>query len=302
VALIALLLRTPREYVVLSGSGTGQALDRYFNQRRLGILKNRLCRGVLLLPEDHANYLRGRHRQALRTNLHRAVTAGIRCEVISDSRRAADELSAVVRRQSDHLPGAALNAGTNHFRALVARPDMTVAVARDQSGDTSGILAAIIDDSVCLISVAVAISHEARWALHDHLVRILIARRVRYLLAEGGGSFGALGFSKNVQHYQHLLGYELRHMIPFRADRTGRRWRLVAGAAVAAAATAAIIVPPAIANTTQHSSVAPVVRTPSHQMSKSAILARPQPLCLNTGTSPSGPVPAAPPKWAAKPS
>lgn len=60
-ALILLMLRTRREYVVLSGSSAGQALDEYFNQRALGILpRHRFCRGVLLLPQNHEEYLRGR--------------------------------------------------------------------------------------------------------------------------------------------------------------------------------------------------------------------------------------------------
>jgi hypothetical protein len=76
--LIALLLRTPREYVVLSGSSSGQALDRYFNQRALGILpRHRLCRGVLLVPENHGDYLRGRRSEALRRHLRKAAAAGI---------------------------------------------------------------------------------------------------------------------------------------------------------------------------------------------------------------------------------
>jgi hypothetical protein len=241
VALIALLLQTPREYVVLSGSCTGQALEQYLNQRRLGIPKNRLCRGVLLLPADHADYLRGRRRHALRTNLRRAANAGIRCEVMSDSRRAGGEVSAVVRRQADHLPEAELDAWTEYFRARVERPEMTVTVARAQDGAALGVLAATIDDSVCAIGFAVATCHEARWALHDHLVRILIARRVRYLLAADEGPFGALGYSTNVQHYQHLLGYELRHVIPVAARRSPRRRSLVASHGLAMVAIAAVV-------------------------------------------------------------
>jgi hypothetical protein len=86
----------------------------------------------------------------------------------------------------------------------------------------------LVDETVCLISYAVAVSHEARWVLHDYLIRELIARRVRYVLAEGGGSFGALGFEANVQRYQHLLGYELRHLTPppSRAITRGRRLAL----------------------------------------------------------------------------
>jgi hypothetical protein len=105
-----------------------------------------------------------------------------------------------------------------------ASPHTTLTVARDEHGRPLAYAAVIIDDMVCLICSALANCHEARWALHDHLVQILIARRVRYLLAEGGGLFGALGFAVNVQHYQHLLGYELRHLRPVpRRTRSRRR-------------------------------------------------------------------------------
>lgn len=248
VALIALLFRTPREYVELSESATGQAVDRYLNQRRLRVLKNRLFRGVLLLPADYADYLRGRRRHALRNNLRRAEAAGIRCEVLSDARRTADAVSRVVRHRWDYLPEAELDAWTNRFLARVTQPEMTVMVAYDREGRASAVLAAAIDHSVCAIGFAVATCHEARWALHDHLVQTLIARRVRYLLAADEGLFGALGYSTSVQHHQHLLGYELRHVIPS-GSRAGIRWRRVlASVAVAGVLTASVAVPRAAAS------------------------------------------------------
>lgn len=172
----------------------------------------------MLLPEDHADYLRGRRRQALRTNLRKAAAAGIQCEVVSDSRRALEAASRVwsLYRESS-TDAEELPAWLNE---LLARPETTVTVARDQHGRPLAFLVAVTDDTVCLIYMAVAICHEARWALHDHLVRGLISQRVRYLLVGGGGPFGALGLPANVQHYQHLLGYELRHVIPVTADAT----------------------------------------------------------------------------------
>ena len=221
-ALIALVLRTPTEYVVLSESSAGQILGEYFNQRSLGVLPpNRLCRGVLRLPDEHADYLRGRRRQALRTNLRRAASAGIRCEVVTDPHRAVEDASDLLRRRLG-VSGAKLRSLTDPVRTGVARSEMTVVVARDQHSRPVAIAAVVIDEMVCLINGALATSHEARWALHDHLVQVLIGRRVRYLLAEGGGAFGALGFETKVQHYQHLLGYELRHVTPRATDLVRR--------------------------------------------------------------------------------
>jgi hypothetical protein len=244
-ALVTIVLRTPREYVVLSRSAPGQVLDEYFNQRSLGVLTpNRLCRGVLLLPQNHADYLRGRRRQALRTNLHRAVSAGIRCELVSDPRCAVDDASEVLRSRFG-LSDAELDALTDVVLRGVARRETTFAVARDEDGRPLAFAAIVIDDTVSLITWAVATSHEARWGLHDYVVRLLIGRRVRYLLAEGGGAFGALGFAPSVQHYQHLLGYELRHMIPAGTGRVTRR-RRICGSVVVAALTASVFLTDAL--------------------------------------------------------
>jgi hypothetical protein len=94
------------------------------------------------------------------------------------------------------------------------RPETTLMVAREKDGCPLAVAGAVIDDSVCLLRFSVASYHPARWALHDYLVQLLIGRGVRCLLAEGGGAFGALGFAPGIQHYQHLLGYELRHVVP----------------------------------------------------------------------------------------
>jgi hypothetical protein len=218
-ALIVLLFRTRSEEVVLSTSLTGQALSAYFNERSFGVFpQNRLCRGLLVLPEHHSDYLRGRRHQALRTNLRRAEAAGIRCEAINVPSRAFDEITEIVKHRRVLATPAELQTLAS-WQAMLEGPEMTLVVARDQLGHPLALMAAVIDDAVCLIRLAVASSYEARWALHDHLVRILIAHRVKYLLGEGGGPFGALGFDANLLHYQHLLGYELRHLRPHRRRR-----------------------------------------------------------------------------------
>jgi len=203
-ALMALLASTRSEHPVLSGSLAGEAIRAYFNERLLGVFpRHRLCRGVLILPEDHSEYLRGRHRQALRTNLRRAAFAGIRCEIVRDRQCVVDEIRKVDRHDDAEV-----------WRTVVDRPEVTLMIARDRRGTPVAWAGVVLDESVCLITLTGSNSREARWALHDYLVRTLIARGGRYLLANGGGPFGALGYTANVQHYQHLLGYELRHLVP----------------------------------------------------------------------------------------
>lgn len=245
-AFVVVLLRTPSVDVFVSGSLAGQALRAYFNQHFLGVFpKNRLCQGVLVLPQHRSDYLRGRRRHALRTNLRRAAAAGIRCEVIDDGLWAVEAVE-VITRSRRRAPLA--EAELSDVRSIFARREMTLLAARDEHGRPLGVVAAVIDEMVCLIEWTTSNSREARWALHDHLVDVLIGRGVRYLLARGEGPFGALGFTANVQHYQHLLGYELRHLIQARPVRATRRRRLVASLAVVAA-TVAAIAPRAVANT-----------------------------------------------------
>ncbi len=227
-ALIVLLLRTRTEEVLLSQSALGHELSLYFDQRFLGAFpQNRLCRAVLILPTCHADYLRGRHRQALRTNLRRADAAGIRCEWITEPQQAIHACRGILRaRRHESMTEAEIDRTIRAWSKLLAGSDITLGVARSKIGTPLALIAAAIDDRVCLIHSAVASNHEARWALHNHLVRFVIARGVEYLLCDGGGPFGALGFEPEIHHYQRLLGYELRHLVPMNAKpraAAGRR-------------------------------------------------------------------------------
>jgi hypothetical protein len=235
-ALLLLLLRTSPEYLSLTDSAAGHAIGAYFNGRSRRLLpQNRFCQGVLILPSDHAAYLRGRRRQAVRTNLRNASDAGITCDVLDDRRRALDDLQAVFDHRRVPIDPA------NDWRSWVGGPETTYLVARDRRSRPLAAAAVVIDDSVCLIKLAVASDHLARWALHDHLIRLLIARGVRYVVAAGGGPFGALGLAPGVQHYQHLLGYELRHLIAQSERRLTRRQRLVTSGVLAAATVSLLI-------------------------------------------------------------
>jgi hypothetical protein len=251
-ALFVVLFRTEPLSVFVSGSSAGRALRTYFDQRLLGVFpKNRLCQGVLVIPPHRSDYLRGRRRHALRTNLRRAATAGISCEVMEDGSSAVEAVEMVTQSRRK---GPLAAADVSYFRSLLTKPGMTLLVARDRQGRPCAVLAAVIDETVCLWEWATSNSHEARWALHDHLVDVLIDRGVKYLLSTGEGPFGALGFTANVQHYQHLLGYELRHVTLERPVRFTRRRRLVASLVVVAA-TVAAIAPRAAANAPAPASV-----------------------------------------------
>lgn len=217
IALILVILRTPTLDVALSESAVGQVLREYFDERSLGIVpRKRLCRGVLTLPRRESDYLRGRHRQAVRTNVRRAEMAGIECKTVGcrgDFVHAA--LHIVHARQG---PGAAEDPATlaaglaPHWRPLLEPPEITLLVARDISGVPLAVAAMLVDDDVSVIRLAVASNHDARWALHHYIVRTLIAHGVTHVLADGGGTFGVLGLASEVQYYQRLQGYEVHHV------------------------------------------------------------------------------------------
>lgn len=218
-ALLGLLVRTQSETLSFSDSDAGQTLSEHFRRSCFGFLPlNRFCRGVLILPERYADYICQR-RKAVRRNLRRAVAAGITCEPIAERGRAAELLTRMSTRRQSPMTAEY----TARWRATVDRPETELFVARDRSGDPLAVAGIVIDETVGLFRFAMASSYEARWALHDHVVRVLIDRQVRYLVTEGDGAFGALGYSASVQYYQHLHGYELRHLKPRARPRTGRR-------------------------------------------------------------------------------
>ena len=159
-----------------------------------------------------------RRRQALRTNLRRAEFAGIRAKRSPTLGRAFDEITEIVDQDARPLTPSELPILAT-WQAVLERPEMTLLVARDRLGCPLAVIGAVIDDSVCVIWVAVASSHEARWALHDHRVRILIARGVNYLLGEGGGRLEHWVSTPIFATTSNLLGYELRHL---RSTRRGQ--------------------------------------------------------------------------------
>ena len=219
-----LIARSPRLDVATTDSAAGRLLRDHFGARAFGLVPhNCLCRGVLILPRAHEDYLRGRRRQAVRTNLRRAKAAGIRCETVGSARCALTAVHQVVIGRHPTPTGEDLACLTTQWPKLLEDPASTVVVARGAAGPALALCAVLIDDDVAMIRLAVASSHEARWCLHGYLVQILISRGVRCLLSDGDGPFGALGYSPSVQYYQRLLGYELRHITMRDARRTPDR-------------------------------------------------------------------------------
>jgi len=223
IALLAFLLGAPKLDVRLSASSQGRLLQDYFSRRFLGVFpQSRLCRAVLVLPSDAADYLRGRDRHALRNNLGRARRAGIGCSELDDPTEALTIMQAAWRHREPDVNAANLASMSTRWSAILGRPEVTMHVARGPAGEPLGVVAGVIDEQVCLLRTALATTHEARWALHQHLVRELIDRRVRYLISHDDGPFGALALDPSLHYYQQLLGYQVCHIRPVGPRRRAR--------------------------------------------------------------------------------
>jgi hypothetical protein len=72
--------RLPSVRIRPSGSPAGRMIGEHFAIRENGRWRFRDAQGVLTLPVDHSEYLRGRPRQAVRTNVGHARKAGLTVE------------------------------------------------------------------------------------------------------------------------------------------------------------------------------------------------------------------------------
>jgi hypothetical protein len=192
-----LLTGLPTLTVRLSSSPPGERLRLHFGHRQWGILHSRLAQGVLGLPETPGRYLRGRSRQALRTNIHKAHAAGISCERLD--------------------PLGARRAATLQLRERVADrvqwPDEQFRLpgdvwwsAHDRRGDAVALAQVTVDREWALLQSFVSIHRPSRYLLHHAIVEALVAARVRYLAVNT--SMAPL-LEPTLQYWQRLLGFQV---------------------------------------------------------------------------------------------
>jgi hypothetical protein len=199
-ATVALLTRLPTLTVRLTGASAGERLRAHFDDRMWGILHCRLAQGVLVLPDQYSHYLRGSSRQALRTNMHKARSCGIRCQRLEhlDQRRAA---SVHLReRASDRL----------HWPdELFCLAGDTWWAAHDRRGTAVALAQVTIDREWALLQSFVSTHRAGRYLLHAWIVEELIAADVRYLAVTA--SMAPL-LEPSLQYWQHLLGFRIANL------------------------------------------------------------------------------------------
>ena len=177
--------RLPRVEVRLTDSPSGRMIGEHLAIRRGRHWRFRHAQGVLPLPAEISEYLRGRHRQAVRTNLRHAREAGLRVEhhPLSDWRPGSDD-----SRLAHISPGA------------VERWDL---VRSDGAIVGQAILS--VDEEVALLHGLMSLVPYGRWLLHTAIVErlcgscgvLLINCEDAYLMSAG------------TQYFQRLLGYRI---------------------------------------------------------------------------------------------
>ena len=244
-ALFVVLCRTPPLQVRLSGSLAGQALRALLRSAptRRPSEQSALPRGVSASAAALGLRSWPASPCAADESAEEPPRPEYRCELMESGSGAVEAVEMVTQSR---LRGPLATANVNYCPFVAGKPgDDPPGRARPRGSPACGLGGGDRRDRVSW-EWATSNSHEARWALHHHLVSLLIDRGVQYLVSSGEGPFGALGFTTNVQRYQHLVGYELRHVSPARtvrrrerAVRVTRR-RLVASLVLAAAIVAAI--------------------------------------------------------------
>jgi hypothetical protein len=147
---------------------------------------------------DADSYLRGRHRQAVRTNLHRADKIRLTCRPVPtdwDVTRQALRTGTLagLMKEIDHLE----------------KPDAAVKswAVFDSGGQVLGRAVALVDERTAVLLLLhgptdLGVAHQTRYLLHTVVVTDLIRSGVRNLVVES-----ILGAPPGLKYFAARLGY-----------------------------------------------------------------------------------------------
>jgi hypothetical protein len=183
--LIGLLCLAPRTSINVSKGPSGELIRSHLRLRRWGLPRFRLAQGVLHLPEEYATYLRGRSRQAVRTNIARAQGRGIRCT------------SATVHGWLPAEHSCGQGAPVEYWRAT------------NRAGTLVGEAWVTVDQQCALLHSMTTSETDVRWFLHAAITEQLCARGCRQLLTD---SHDAFLLPPGQQYFQHRLGYSVERV------------------------------------------------------------------------------------------
>jgi hypothetical protein len=188
----------PELTVTCSDSVGGDRMAAKYDGARSGVPR-RLAVSVLALPDSPEDYLRGRSKQALRTNSRRAREAGVTCRRMGRV-EAEVRIAALLRARDEEelLPGVRTDLVDGVVQAWVAR---------DADDATEVIALTSVDGTFARLDLMLSAPDReagpARYLLSAHLVGELIERGVRHLAVDT-----ALWLDAGLRHFQRLLGFE----------------------------------------------------------------------------------------------
>lgn len=194
-ALLRVIILLPRVTVSLTDSPSGRVIGAYLRARHRGVRSHLLARGVLALPGTPDDYLPGRSRRAVRTNISHAAKQGVRCTSLKNGPPA----EAAVRRLAAH--GLVDNADV-----LLARRADEWVIALDRDDQVVGGALVTVDRTWAMLNILVGLSYPVRYALHTDLVLTLGATGVEYLFVSNES---ALVLPDGLQYLQRILGYRV---------------------------------------------------------------------------------------------
>ena len=200
-AVVEVLRSLPVVDAPFSDGPAGRELRGWFALGR-GLFLGRAPVALLRLPETSAEYLRGRPRQALRTNVRRAAEMGICCAPVTDPAELAEVVAHVAgRRGQDPV--------------TMVRQDLDPAVtrrftvARDAAGEPVALSETWLDGEWAGLATLVTVPGEGdgqvlRYLLHVTTVADLIDSGVRMLTVSGS----MLLTSAGTRYFQRRTGFE----------------------------------------------------------------------------------------------
>jgi hypothetical protein len=175
----------------------------YFNPAHA----SRLAQAVLELPTVEKDYLRGRPKQALRTNLRHAREIGVTSARVPSYEAWLEAMSVILRARRDAEP-----AEWELFKPTSAQ-QVAYYVARDiEDTPLACARVALFGDFGVLFSMLsrpdlLPVASYARYQLHTCLALDLGSSGLKKLLV--GSAFKE---TVGTQYFQHLLGYQARNL------------------------------------------------------------------------------------------
>jgi hypothetical protein len=182
-------LEVPSVKISLTSSPAGRMIGEHLAIREeSGGWRYRQAQAVLPLPATFADYMRGRSRQAVRTNVAHARRAGL---------EVASSMFEYWRPGKDDTRYGQISPGAVERWTVVDRDGTVVA---------DSILS--VDEHVALLQGLVAFTKHARWLLHTGIVERLCGSCEILLV----NSDDAYKLPPGTQHFQRLLGYQIARL------------------------------------------------------------------------------------------